>query len=451
MIHGGDRLGQRRTARAGAMLLCGVMGVGSRTAEGAESSAPMPGSFRNPAAVEEVRRGERTVANAAWWGFDPVDATEAIQSAIDSRAAKVIVPYVGAEWVVRPVTLASNQELVLDPGVVVVAKRGEFHGMRDSLFTGTGVENVTVRGYGAVLRMWQEDYVSGAYEQSEFRHTLAFRGSGKIAVLGLTLEHSGGDGIYLGPIEDERRLGCRDVLIRDCVCRNNYRQGMSLLSGEQVRIEHCVFRNTRGTAPQAGLDLEPGSARDALIDIAVLNCISEDNEGSAFVVNVMRLTPDSQPVDVRFWNCLGRNTRHPGLRVMVGEERVPRGRIEFVACTIERTEYSGLYCAWNPSGDLQLRFSDCKWNMVARKRTEFPLQVKFVAREDRSGLGRIEFVRSYLYDDRERSALQFSGRMEHSFAEGISGELYVVNPRSSITTQDPFLQKTHLQVHVHGP
>ena len=207
------------------MLLCGVMGVGSRTAEGAESSAPMPGSFRNPAAVEEVRRGERTVANAAWWGFDPVDATEAIQSAIDSRAAKVIVPYVGAEWVVRPVTLASNQELVLDPGVVVVAKprrvprhaRLAIHRYGRRKRDGTGV--------WAVLRMWQEDYVSGAYEQSEFRHTLAFRGSGKIAVLGLTLEHSGGDGIYLGPIEDERRLGCRDVLIRDCVCRNNYRQG----------------------------------------------------------------------------------------------------------------------------------------------------------------------------------------------------------------------------------
>ena len=44
----------------------------------------------NPEAVAAIANGANDFANAAWWGFDPEDATAAVQSAIDSGAKKVL-------------------------------------------------------------------------------------------------------------------------------------------------------------------------------------------------------------------------------------------------------------------------------------------------------------------------------------------------------------------------
>ncbi|HPX42005.1 MAG TPA: hypothetical protein PLF51_16340, partial [Candidatus Hydrogenedentes bacterium] len=38
------------------------------------------GNAANEAAVAEVAASARTEANAAWWGFDPDDATAAVQA-----------------------------------------------------------------------------------------------------------------------------------------------------------------------------------------------------------------------------------------------------------------------------------------------------------------------------------------------------------------------------------
>ena len=52
---------------------------------------------RNAEAVAEVHSGKRTTANAAWWGFNEEDATDALQAAIRSGARKVIVPNLGRD------------------------------------------------------------------------------------------------------------------------------------------------------------------------------------------------------------------------------------------------------------------------------------------------------------------------------------------------------------------
>src|SRR3990170_6350625 len=120
-----------------------------------------PADLKNPKAVEEVLQGHRTSANVAWWGFDDEDATDAVQSAIDSRAQRVIIPYVGRDWIIRPIQLVGEQELILEKGVVLSAKRGEFRGRKDCLFTASNLSHLTLRGYGATLRMQKEDYIVG--------------------------------------------------------------------------------------------------------------------------------------------------------------------------------------------------------------------------------------------------------------------------------------------------
>ena len=138
----------------------------------------------NQEMIDRVAAGEITEARASWWGFDEEDATEAMQAAIDSGAETLIVEEMGCPWIVRPIELASNQEIVFEEGVEVLAKRGEFKDRRDSLFTARGVENVTLRGHGATFRMWRDDYDDPEqYEKAEWRHTLTLRGVTNVSIL----------------------------------------------------------------------------------------------------------------------------------------------------------------------------------------------------------------------------------------------------------------------------
>ena len=146
-----------------------------------------------------MHEGQLKVANAAWWGFDDKDSTNALQSAINSGAEKVIVPFMGYDWAVRPIYLASDQEIYFEPGVVIIAKKGQFKNNHDSVFRANGKKNITLSGYGAAIRMHKEDYRDpNNYEQGEWRMGIYLVSCSNIKVLGLTIADTGGDGIYLG-------------------------------------------------------------------------------------------------------------------------------------------------------------------------------------------------------------------------------------------------------------
>src|SRR5262249_21971857 len=143
------------------MMLLPALLVVAGLAAGGDGRSADPVSLRNPAAVQEGLSGRRTEANAAWWGVDPEDATRALQDEIRSGARRVVVPNVDKDWVVRPIQLSGQQELVLEPGVVIAAKRGEYRGGGDTVFTATAVDDLTIRGTGAMIRMNKEDYIVG--------------------------------------------------------------------------------------------------------------------------------------------------------------------------------------------------------------------------------------------------------------------------------------------------
>src|SRR5579883_3495507 len=134
---------------------------------------------RNAQAVAEIVNGSRTVANAAWWGFDPADSTETLQAAVNSKATTLIVPYMGAPWVIRPIQLRGRQEIIFEPGVVMLAKKGE------------------LRGTGAILRMHKPDYQAEPYKKGEWRMGIAIRGCKNVLIEGLRVESTGGDGFYV--------------------------------------------------------------------------------------------------------------------------------------------------------------------------------------------------------------------------------------------------------------
>jgi len=79
-------------------------------------------------------------------------------------------------------------------------------------------------------------------------------GSGctKITLQGVQSREMWGDGFYIGG-----KVVPREVTIRDCIADFNRRQGLSIVTGDQITIVGNLFSNTRGTRPENGIDIEP--------------------------------------------------------------------------------------------------------------------------------------------------------------------------------------------------
>ena len=253
--------------------------VSTLVAAGALSAAAAPPP--DPGAVAEVLAGRRAGARAEWWGFDPANATAALQAALTSGARRVTVGDCGSPWIVDPLVLRGGLEVVFEPGVVVEARRGGYKGKSDCLLSAETCTNLVLRGPGATLRMWQEDYATTNYAAAEWRHCIRLRACVDVRIEGLTLARSGGDGVYVGagPAGEP----CRDVAIRDVVCDGNHRQGISVISAEDLLIERTALINTRGTAPMAGIDFEPNRPCERLVNCTMRDCVMTNNAGGGLL------------------------------------------------------------------------------------------------------------------------------------------------------------------------
>jgi hypothetical protein len=366
-----------------------------------------------------VLSGRRVVAEAHWWGFDPAEATQALQSAIRSGAKTVVVRKMSGPWIVDQIELASDQELIFEPGVVVLAKPGAFHGSSDALFTAASRRNVRLTGPSATLQMRRADYDAPPYRKAEWRHVLNLRSCTNVTVTGLTLAESGGDGIYLGV--DRSGGPNRDIVIRHVVCDRNYRQGISVISADNLLIEDCTLKNTAGTAPEAGIDFEPNSPAERLVNCVMRRCVSENNRGLGYHFYLNFLDASSAPVSIRLEDCLSRGANRQSVNVslpMSNRAAVP-GRIEFVNCRFEDHGRAGLTIS-KPALGARVRFENCRLADPAPPATA-PVRLLAPAGA-KSKLGGIQFVNFQFDEKTNRPLLDFPSQAGVPLAD-ISGEL----------------------------
>jgi len=401
-----------------------------------------PTNAKDPQAVKEVLAGKRKTANAAWWGFDEEDATEALQAAINSGAKRVIVPNMTQDWIVRPIRLAGDQELVLEKGVVITAKRGAYRGGGDTVFTARDASNLTIRGYGATVRMQKEDYIVGKvlldlgwhrwfgqYKKAEWRTVLALRGCTHVTVCGLTLRDSGGDGIY---IDGGKKECCKDITIRDVVCDNNYRQGISVISVDGLLVENSVFRNTWGTPPSSGVDIEPDSPKQRVKDLVFRNCMFQDNYGDGIEVFLAHLTAESGDVSILFDNCRVTSKRGSGIRVTKIGDAGPGGLVEFRNCVVEGTEGYGIKVQDKSADRARVRFVNCTVRNAAKNRgyagAWAPIWLHLFRPKLTKKLGGIDFVNCVVEDERDRPAITIQETKGDPGLFDITGSITVRNP-----------------------
>lgn len=389
----------------------------------------------------------QNTVNAADYGFQVEDSTAALQAAVDSGAKTVVVPYMGDPWIIRPVKLRGDLELIFEPGVLVLAKKGEFQGSGDSLFTAQGASNLVIRGYGATLRMHKRDYQNPPYKKAEWRMGIALRGCRNVLIEGVRVESTGGDGFYISG--GGQRRWSEDVTIRNCAAHDNHRQGISVISAVRLLVENSTFSATGGTAPQAGIDLEPNTPDQRLVNCVIRNCLFEDNAGDGILVYLGPLTRASEPVSIRFENCHSRMGKagaaagdfkdveqRGGAGMAVGglKDSGPKGTIEFIKCTSENTGREGVRLFTKSADSVRVRFVECSWKnpwVSAHRNFSGPrAPVLMLLPEPRvvRRMGGVDFENCKVYDHVSRPALVFDEPKSSMGVFDLRGQITVKGP-----------------------
>jgi len=247
----------------------------------------------------DVGRGGagRDVVKASDFGWNSTDATKCLQSAFDSGAKKVVVDKQAGEWLVETVYPRSNTEIVFADGVVVRARPGSMKKNTDSLVRFQRVTNVIFRGEGNVtLLMNRADYLDPAkYQHGEHRHLLSIKRSVNLTIRDLTVAESGGDGLYV--------LGVENGLVENVTSVRNARQGMSIINANGLTVRNCRFNDTKGAAPECGIDFEPGHDMFNIENVTIEDCEFTRNNCAGLAVNLNGLWDKNRPVSIVIRNC----------------------------------------------------------------------------------------------------------------------------------------------------
>ncbi len=376
--------------------------------------------------VREVLAGKRQEARVSWWGFDPADSTAHLQEAIHSKVKRLILDRQPSAWVTRPLTGVSGQEIVLEAGSELVALPGAFRAKDDCLLSFRDCENVVLRGdrtdggKSPRIRMHKEDYQSAAYEKSEWRHGLAFYGCRNVLVQDLSIEHTGGDGIYLGTTA--KQTPNRQVTIRRVDCNANHRQDISVISAEDLLIEDCRLRHTDGTDPRAGIDFEPNHPADSLVHCVVRRCTAEFNAGTGYQICPQSLNSSSKPISIHLDHCVSRGNRQHAIHLCSAPKDPPFGRLRITRFLAEEDGMAGLSVQFNPYDAVRVELEDSILRDCAREDSFFPPLYLQGLEEDNRPAGNLHFANVTVKDDRDRPILKIRDRKGHG-AKAVTGEI----------------------------
>lgn len=106
--------------------------------------------------------------------------------------------------------------------------------------------NVKIYGENATLEMIKPETAQQA--------CISIDRSENVLVKGLTLTKAGGDGITIGGTDT---VETKNIEIANCIIDDSRRNGISIIGGVNgVYIYDCEIKNTGGTSPQLGIDIE---------------------------------------------------------------------------------------------------------------------------------------------------------------------------------------------------
>jgi hypothetical protein len=208
-------------------------------------------------------------------GDGVTDDTEPIQIAINSASYGQTVYIPPGTYKIdtsKSIKMKSNMTLEIDEDTVLKAIPNALENY--SLITIYYESNVTIRG-GKLIGDRHEHLGN----KGEWGFGIDIRASRNIQVDSVTAEDFWGDGFYVGSLIPDKMYQNENIRFIKCSAINNRRQGLSISDVNGALVENCIFIGTNGTAPEAGIDLEPDYSNLPVENVIVRNNSFKQNKG----------------------------------------------------------------------------------------------------------------------------------------------------------------------------
>jgi parallel beta-helix repeat protein len=262
------------TSRTAGVLALGVW-TGFQFLAGDAAAAPNPASSCAPAAATSRVVSVRAPEYGA--KADGRDDTAAIQKAFDDVArtgGTVRIPkgvYMidatrRTEGGRHGLALRSGTTLRFEAGAVLKAIPNGAPGY--AIILVANARNVNI--LGGVLEGERNAHQGS---EGQWGMGISFLNARDVVVEGVTVKDCWGDGFYVGGAN-----GCSNITFCGVTADRNRRQGLSIVNAEGVVVRDSTFKNTSGTDPQCGVDLEP-NAHQTVKGVLIRACTFTNNTG----------------------------------------------------------------------------------------------------------------------------------------------------------------------------
>jgi hypothetical protein len=232
------------------------------------------------------------------------------------------------------------------------------------------------------------------------------------------------------------------VTIRRVDCNANHRQGISVISAEDLLIEDCRLRNTDGTAPQAGIDFEPNHPEECLVNCVVRRCTAEFNAGTGYQICPQFMNSASKPISIHLDQCVSRGNRQHAIHLISAPKDPPVGRLRITGFLAENDCMAGLSVQFNPFDAVQIEVEDAIFRDCARNDTFFPPLYLQGLDEDSRPAGNLHFKNVTVKDDHDRPILRIRDRKGNG-VKAVTGSINLERDgqTESILVDDAWLEE----------
>lgn len=245
-------------------------------------------------------------------GDDTVAFNRALQAAASSSSTDTVFVPAGTYMIKADggdggVQVLSKTKLKMDPGavlqVITNAERG-YNCVRTNGVTDAEISGGTICG----------DRTTHIGTSGEWGHGIGIYDSTDVTISNVVVKNCWGDGVYIGTANDNSTTAkSRQISLSGVTTDNNRRNGLSVVAADGVAVDGCLFVNTNGTDPQAGIDIETNHWKtgDMMpcenITISHTTCSGNTNYSILFPTWCDNVTVKDSTMNGSIYQQMGRN------------------------------------------------------------------------------------------------------------------------------------------------
>ncbi|WP_343563046.1 right-handed parallel beta-helix repeat-containing protein [Sphingobacterium sp.] len=183
--------------------------------------------------------------------------------------------------------LRSGQDIIFQDRSKLILKSSKKG--RYSLIHIVGVNNITLRN----VRI-EGDRYSHIGSAGEWGMGIEIKDSKNVTILSPEISKFWGDGIYI------TGRNTNNVLVNGGIIKNNRRNGVSIISGSNIRLKGILIQDTKnGVHPMSAIDIEPNSfEKDYLGKITLEDITSRNNLRGVSIVLSNYLSENPSLIDI---------------------------------------------------------------------------------------------------------------------------------------------------------